>query len=63
MSVWAPGPPGCWSRGDTEAEAFGTVQDAIAEYLAAWGKLLHGADVREIEVAAWRADGPHSRRQ
>ena len=34
-SVSCPGLPGCWSQGQTEAEAMGNIQDAIREYLAA----------------------------
>ena len=52
VSVWVPGLPGCWSQGATEAEALTNIQVAIAEYLAARDELLHGSDVREVEVAA-----------
>ena len=52
VSVWVPGLPGCWSQGAAEAEALADVQEAIAEYLAARDELLHGAEVREVEVAA-----------
>ena len=34
-SVSCPGLPGCWSQGQTEAEAMENIQDAIREYLAA----------------------------
>ena len=34
-SVSCPGLPGCWSQGETEAEAVENIQDAIREYLAA----------------------------
>jgi predicted RNase H-like HicB family nuclease len=37
-SVFCPGLPGCWSQGDTEAEAMENIQDAIQEYLAARGE-------------------------
>ncbi len=50
-SVSCPGLPGCWSQGDTEAEALENIQDAIREYLAAVEELVEGEDVREIEVA------------
>jgi predicted RNase H-like HicB family nuclease len=33
-SVSCPGLPGCWSQGETEAEALANIQDAISEYLA-----------------------------
>ena len=35
FSVWAPGLPGCWSQGETEAEALDNIGDAIREYLEA----------------------------
>ena len=35
FSVCAPGLPGCWSQGDTEAEALDNIRDAIREYLEA----------------------------
>ena len=50
-SVFCPGLPGCWSQGDTEAEALENIQDAIQEYLAAVAEAVRGQDVREIEVA------------
>jgi predicted RNase H-like HicB family nuclease len=34
-SVHCPGLPGCWSQGDTEAEAIENIKDAVTEYLAA----------------------------
>jgi predicted RNase H-like HicB family nuclease len=50
-SVSVPGLPGCWSQGATEEEALDNIADAIREYLAVVADLLHGADVRELEVA------------
>jgi predicted RNase H-like HicB family nuclease len=50
FSVHAPGLPGCWSQGDTEAEALANIEDAIREYLAAVTDLTRGAEVREVEV-------------
>lgn len=50
-SVFCPGLPGCWSQGETEAEAMENIQDAIQEYLAAVADTLKGEDVREIEIA------------
>jgi predicted RNase H-like HicB family nuclease len=50
-SISCPGLPGCWSQGETEAEAMENIQDAIQEYLAAVTDSLRGEDVREIEVA------------
>jgi predicted RNase H-like HicB family nuclease len=50
-SVSAPGLPGCWSQGATEAEAIANISEAIREYIAARDDLLGGSEVREIEVA------------
>ena len=50
-SVSCPGLPGCWSQGETEAEAMENIQDAIREYLAAVAQSVQGEDVREIDVA------------
>jgi predicted RNase H-like HicB family nuclease len=50
-AVSCPGLPGCWSQGETEAEAIANIQDAIQEYLAAIADLTKNADVREVEVA------------
>jgi predicted RNase H-like HicB family nuclease len=52
FSVSCPGLPGCWSQGQTEAEAIDNIRSAILEYLAAVNDSLKGADVREIEVQA-----------
>jgi len=49
-SVSVPGFPGCWSQGETEAEAIANIEDAIREYLAARDELLRESEVREIEV-------------
>ena len=51
FSASVPGLPGCWSQGTTEQEALDNIQDAIREYLAARDELLHGATVREVDVA------------
>ncbi|MFC1814287.1 type II toxin-antitoxin system HicB family antitoxin [Thermodesulfobacteriota bacterium] len=50
-SVSCPGLPGCWSQGETEAEAIENIKDAIQEYLAAVYDTIKDADVREVEVA------------
>jgi predicted RNase H-like HicB family nuclease len=34
-AVSCPGLPGCWSQGETEAEAIENIRDAIQAYLAA----------------------------
>ena len=49
-SVSAPGLPGCWSQGETEAEALANIEIAIQEYLGVVEELLEGAEVREIEI-------------
>jgi len=51
FSVSVPGLPGCWSQGDTEAEALQNIQDAIADYLAVVDELLEDAEIREVDVA------------
>jgi predicted RNase H-like HicB family nuclease len=50
FSVSCPGLPGCWSQGETEAEALGNIRIAIEEYLSAVDELVKDADVREVEV-------------
>lgn len=49
-SVSAPGLPGCWSEGQTEAEAVANIATAIHEYLSVREELLEGAEVREIDI-------------
>ena len=49
-SVFVPGLPGCWSQGDSEAEAVANIREAIADYLAVRDELIRDADVREVEV-------------
>jgi predicted RNase H-like HicB family nuclease len=51
ISVSVPALPGCWSEGDTEAEALANIQDAISEYVAALREQLREGEVREVEVA------------
>jgi predicted RNase H-like HicB family nuclease len=52
ISVSVPGLPGCWSEGDTEAEALENIQDAIHEYLLAVKETCLNLESREIEIAA-----------
>ena len=49
-SVSAPGLPGCWSQGATEAEALDNIKEAIRDYLAVVDERLKDTDVREVEV-------------
>ena len=50
FSVSCPGLPGCWSQGDTEADALANIRDAIREYLLVREDLLRDGDIREVEV-------------
>jgi len=50
ISVSVPGLPGCWSEGDTEAEAMANIRDAIEEYHAAIAEVNRDQETREIEV-------------
>ncbi|HEX7183283.1 MAG TPA: type II toxin-antitoxin system HicB family antitoxin [Thermoanaerobaculia bacterium] len=50
VAASVPGLPGCWSQGETEAEALENIRAAIAEYLEAVKELTKGAEVREVEV-------------
>jgi len=50
ISVSVPGLPGCWSQGETEADALANIQNAIREYLEVVAEQTAGADVREVEV-------------
>jgi len=54
FSVSCPGLPGCWSQGESEAEALENIAAAIEEYLAVAAELAGQgeAEVREVEVAA-----------
>ncbi len=49
-SVWAPGLPGCWSQGATEAEALENIRDAIIAYLKTVEHLSKGKVARYVEV-------------
>lgn len=50
-SVSCPGLPGCWSQGDSEAEALANIRLAIQDYLAAVEELTQGSETRLVEVA------------
>ncbi|MEM8962269.1 MAG: type II toxin-antitoxin system HicB family antitoxin [Acidobacteriota bacterium] len=51
FAVWVPGLPGCWSQGESEAEALANIQEAIHEYLEVVGDILEDAEIREVRVA------------
>lgn len=51
FSVSVPAMPGCWSQGNTEAEAIENIKDAIRGYLDVVEEQLKGEHVREIEIA------------
>jgi predicted RNase H-like HicB family nuclease len=51
VAASVPGLPGCWSQGETEAEAVENIRTAIQEYLAVVAEQTQGAEVREVEVA------------
>ena len=50
-SVWVPGLPGCWSQGQTEAEALENIKDVIEAYLAPVAELVKAKESRYVEVA------------
>lgn len=50
-SVNCPALPGCWSEGDTEAEALENIRIAIREYLDVIAEMNAGSDIREVQVA------------
>lgn len=52
IAVSCPALPGCWSQGETEAEAVENIREAIQEYLAAVDDIVQNGWVREVEVAA-----------
>jgi len=52
ISVSVPGLPGCWSEGNTEAEALENIRDAFQDYSAAVKELHRDQETREIEVQA-----------
>ena len=50
VAASVPGLPGCWSQGDTDAEALASIRSAIQEYLTVVAEQTRGADVREVDV-------------
>ena len=51
VAASVPGLPGCWSQGQTEAEALENIRSAIQEYLAVVAEQTQGAEVHEVDVA------------
>ena len=51
FSVHVPGLPGCWSQGNTEAEALENIQAAIREYIAAREDLYSGEESRVVDIS------------
>ena len=49
-AVWCPGLPGCWSQGQTEAEALENIRDAIEAYLETVQELTRDKECRYVEV-------------
>jgi predicted RNase H-like HicB family nuclease len=49
-AVWCPGLPGCWSQGETEAEALENIKDAIKTYLETIEILMKDKQTRLVEV-------------
>jgi predicted RNase H-like HicB family nuclease len=45
ISVSVPGLPGCWSQGDTEAEAIDNIVDAIKDYLIVAEKIFVNCEI------------------
>ena len=42
VAASVPGLPGCWSQGESEAEALDNIRSAITEYLEAVNELTRG---------------------
>ena len=49
-AIWCPALPGCWSQGETEAEALENIKDAISEYLSVDDGSHLAAETRTVEV-------------
>ena len=60
FAVSCPSLPGCWSQGDTEAEALKNIEEAIREYLqvreelnlAEFNEKGTRSYIREVELSA-----------
>ncbi|MFY9825231.1 MAG: type II toxin-antitoxin system HicB family antitoxin [Thermoanaerobaculia bacterium] len=51
IAASVPGLPGCWSQGESEAEALENIRSAITEYLEVVNELTRDGEVREVEVS------------
>ena len=49
-AIWGPSIPGCWSQGETEAEAIENIKEAIQDYLETIEELNKDTEVRYVEV-------------
>jgi predicted RNase H-like HicB family nuclease len=49
-AVWVPGLPGCWSQGETEAEALTNIRDCIQTYLEIVEEMSKDKESRYVEV-------------
>jgi len=49
-AVWVLGLPGCWSQGETEAEALTNIKDAIQTYLETVEEMSKDKESRYVEV-------------
>ena len=61
VAASVPGIPGCWSQGQTEAEALENIRSALQEYLAVVAEQTQGAEVHEVDVAVSCRRSPASR--
>ena len=50
-AVWCPMLPGCWSQGETEAEALENIKDAIRDYVETLEETNPDSEPRFVEVA------------
>lgn len=50
-AIGCPELPGCWSQGDSEAEALENIKDAIANYISAVEELNIKKEIRYVEVS------------
>ena len=49
-AVGAAAPPGCWSQGETRADALANIADAIRDYLSVERTSEESAEVDEVEA-------------